>query len=153
MAQPVYAQPVLPPFDGGKGTEKDPFLIRLDSHLAVINDLEWREYHFKQTADISLAAYGDKWQSIGSADYDFSGSYDGDDYKISDLIINDSNADNVGLFGFTEAGSLIKNVNVSFYSDNLDFDIVGRYNFNSLVGFASRGVKSSYFFHPVQREY
>lgn len=105
------------PFDG-KGTKSEPYLVSDATQLNLIryyND----NYYFKQTQNIDLSDFGSSydsgkgWMPIGNSSsnqyYDYgyfnteyypnwTGYYDGDGHKISNLYINRPN-DSVGLFG------------------------------------------------------
>lgn len=64
------------------------------------------------TSDIDLSAYssGEGWSPIGSTTLLYTGSFNGDNYGIYNLVINRSVASNQGLFGCVGAGATIKNV-------------------------------------------
>ncbi|WP_171056120.1 S-layer homology domain-containing protein [Paenibacillus sinopodophylli] len=109
-------------FAGGTGTANDPYLIATAAQLdEVRNYLDWGLY-FEQTAEIDLSAYAN-WNPIGyhtfnGYGYDdkrFQGNYDGNGFKIKNLKI-DRDANQVGLFGIIQGGSLsnmiLENVNV-----------------------------------------
>ncbi|HWR56394.1 MAG TPA: S-layer homology domain-containing protein [Negativicutes bacterium] len=85
-------------FAGGRGTEIDPYQIATPAQLNQVRD--YLDKHFILTADISLAGY-DNWKPIGILTYStdinmetgemdmskvFSGSFDGDTHKISDIM-------------------------------------------------------------------
>lgn len=67
-------------FDGGTGTETDPFLISTEAQLVLINDFP--TCSFKLLNDIELV---DKWKYIGTYGDNFSGVLDGNGYCISGL--------------------------------------------------------------------
>jgi hypothetical protein len=89
-------------FSGGRGTKDAPYLIANINDLAHIpyrilsaeahDDVEYRAAHYRQTADIDIAAL-DEWVPIGyavfsdsgspEADFSFTGVYDGDGHKIT----------------------------------------------------------------------
>lgn len=54
-----------------------------------------------------------KWTPIGTFDNSYSGKFDGQGHTVSGLYLNDSNADYVGLFGYTRGGGNISNVGVT----------------------------------------
>jgi len=58
--------------------------------------------------DISLADYspGEGWEPIGTADTPFTGKFNGNGHKITDLAINRSDEWYVGLFGYISGGSV-----------------------------------------------
>ncbi|HEY7821377.1 MAG TPA: GLUG motif-containing protein [Acidimicrobiia bacterium] len=89
-------------FGGGTGTSSDPLLVATADHLDELKDDSncWG-YEFLQTADIGMA--GATWTSgIGDATDAFSGIYDGGGYTISDLSIDESSTNYLGLFGKVE---------------------------------------------------
>src|SRR6056297_1149407 len=74
-----------------------------------------------------------EWEPLLS----FSGYFDGQGYEISDLYINKEN--HVGLFGFTESGSVIENVGLK------NVDVKGDMYVGGLVGENSGGtINNSY---------
>ncbi len=90
----------------GTGTSVDPYLIADLENLYWIaaNSSEWDKY-FVQTADIDASCTsnwnsGSGWQPIGDATVNFSGSYDGQGHTVSNLFINRTTTDYVGLFGW-----------------------------------------------------
>jgi hypothetical protein len=83
--------------------------------------------HYKQIADIDLSEY-ENWIPIGDKK-PFSGSYDGNGFKITNLKINTKELDNVGLFSEVTRFSKISNVtleNVDIKGNNYVGGIVGR---------------------------
>ncbi|HHV15556.1 MAG TPA: hypothetical protein GXX58_03150, partial [Gelria sp.] len=115
-------------FDGGSGTEEDPYLVATAEQL---NNVRYHlGKHFKQTADINLnvAPYneGEGWEPIGNDWYQFTGTFDGNGKIISKLTIK-STGSYVGLFGFAD-GSHIKNVKLE------DVNVTGDYQVGGLVG-------------------
>lgn len=101
-----YAQ-----FEGGSGTKSDPYRISTLEQLQKINN--YLDKHFIQTVDIDASAtisWNDSlgFDPLGDALIKFTGSYDGNHKKISNLTINRPLEDYVGLFGFiqnTETGN------------------------------------------------
>ena len=113
-------------FEGGRGTQDDPYLIATPEQLGgVRHNLN---KHFRQIADIDLSGYssGKGWNPIG-ADYrnPFTGTFNGNGYKITNLTINLPKL--AGLFGYTN-GSTIKNVSL------LNISITGMERIGGLVG-------------------
>ncbi|MGC8902645.1 MAG: hypothetical protein ACP5KD_04750 [Fervidobacterium sp.] len=110
------------PFDGGSGTIDDPYLIRTAWQLQRLNDSAYKTTgkYFKLIADINLN--GVNWTPIGTysatlSTSAFVGALDGNYHKIRNLSFNDSNASNVGLFGYlynaTVTNLTIENVNIT----------------------------------------
>lgn len=155
--EPVYWTDIYGDFDtyvlSGAGTEAFPYLIQSEKDLAF---LSWTIYnnqaynanvatnndsvkyfydgiYFKQTKDLNLAGY--YWQPIGiyydrAGNYNksfFSGSYNGNGFKISGLTTPEGSTDAYsyqGLFGAMYVKSIVKienitldNVNIKGYSD------------------------------------
>ena len=54
----------------------------------------------------------DPWTPIGTS-RPYSGNFDGNNYTISGLYINDSSADDQGLFGYVDTGGTVKDLGVS----------------------------------------
>ncbi|WP_162463258.1 cadherin-like beta sandwich domain-containing protein [Paenibacillus psychroresistens] len=93
-------------FEDGDGTSALPYLITNGDQLNAIRDNIYA--HYKLISDIDLSAYaaadgGKGWKPIEGY---FSGSLDGDGYKITGLSINRSDVDSVGLFEMIYTGSI-----------------------------------------------
>ncbi|HHW00106.1 MAG TPA: HYR domain-containing protein [Clostridiaceae bacterium] len=117
-------------FDGGTGSENDPYLISNAAQLdAIRNDLG---AHYRLKADIDLSSYDTGygslgWMPIGDASNPFTGTLDGNGHFISGLHIERLTTDNVGLFGFISSGT-IKNISLT------NVDVGGRHNVGALAG-------------------
>ena len=82
---------------------------------------------------------GAGWQPIGDSSNVFTGKFEGNGFTISNLKIDRSDADNVGLFGFVGQEAEITNVGL------LDVDITGNDRIGGLVGRNDRGtITNSY---------
>ncbi|MEJ6950900.1 GLUG motif-containing protein [Natronospora cellulosivora (SeqCode)] len=95
-------------FDGGSGTESDPYLIANSEQLDIVSyNLD---KHFKQVKHIDLIDFngGIGWNPIGSQHHPFSGSFDGGGYTIKNLNIN--NSKDVGLFGVLDFEAILRNI-------------------------------------------
>lgn len=110
-------------FDGGDGTEANPYLIANLPQLLLLQqkvnsgDENFNRKAYKLTADIALNGV---WTPIGTNEKRFSGSFDGDNHAITGsmtmkgIVVNDG----AGLFGVISKATVknIKNeatVNVS----------------------------------------
>jgi hypothetical protein len=125
----------------GSGTEEDPFRIATLKQLKWLadNDLHW-DKHFIQVADIDAADTqnwneGAGWQTIGyyiawNNLKPFTGRYNGQNHKISNLHINQPALDYKGLFGYA-LDAHIKNLVLE------DLRITARDYLGSLVGLAN----------------
>ncbi len=98
-------------FEGGNGTAEDPWQIATAELLnGIRNDLT---AHYILTADIDLSDY-ENWEPIGAfqslsdapedaevphPDYAFTGSFNGNGYKISNLTVISASPMGAGLFG------------------------------------------------------
>ncbi|WP_157464725.1 BspA family leucine-rich repeat surface protein [Balneola vulgaris] len=117
-------------FDGGIGTEAEPFLIstaiQLDSIRTLNDPMAGIKDHFKLTSDIDLdvAPYnqGEGWIPLTRGiSIVFSGSLDGNNHTISGLFINNNIQEYVGLIGHhvgTVKDLKLTNVNVTVSNDN-----------------------------------
>ncbi|MBO4372163.1 MAG: BspA family leucine-rich repeat surface protein, partial [Bacteroidales bacterium] len=68
------------------------------------------------------------WQPIGTIDYPFEGTFNGQGHSISGLYLNDKTQDNVGLFGIISEDAVVKNVGLE------DSFIMGNENVGSICG-------------------
>lgn len=94
---------VMGKYGGGNGTAADPYLIYTAEHLKAIADdhANWGYYtQYKLMADIDLA--GVAMQPLGTDAERFVGIFDGNGKTISNLKIEVSSGNNVGLFGCAE---------------------------------------------------
>lgn len=133
-------------FSGGSGTEGDPWQI------ATLNDLQGigassatLSGHYIQTADIDASSTvtwngGNGFIPIGYysdfEDSEFSGVYNGNGYKITDLYI-DTSQKHAGLFGalFQATVTNVRLVDIDFTS-NADYSLGG------LVGYCDNSIVS-----------
>jgi len=105
---------VLRAYSGGSGTSGDPYQIATWQDLVDLSTTtaDWRQY-FIQTADISASAsHSEAFSPIGSATTKFTGSYDGGEFTIDSLYINQPVGNNIGLFGYTD-GATIENLGLT----------------------------------------
>jgi hypothetical protein len=114
-------------FEGGSGTESDPYLVANADQLDKVRD--YLDAHFKQVANIDLGVSpwndGEGWEPIGGWLDGLSGSYDGNGYMIENLTIDyEGYSMYQSLFQELESGGLIENVILK------NVDITG----NSMVG-------------------
>ena len=120
-------------YSGGSGTEIDPYII------ANAKDLDNVRYslssHFIQTKDIDLSEFGDNYKAefrgingkgcvpIGGNDASdktqhFTGSFNGNGYKITNLYINRA-APGQGLFSILGEEGVLKGINITVHSDGI----------------------------------
>ncbi len=118
-------------FEGGSGTEEDPFQVAEALHLYSVRTQPGA--YFRQTAHIDLGVSpwndGEGWLPIGwvedAWDYEeedtFNGYFDGNGFTIQNLTINRTKTALQGLFGLMSGGEIrnvvLENVHIRGYSD------------------------------------
>ncbi len=121
-----FAQGVMP--QSGEGTSEAPYQVESLDNLVWISNNQacWNSY-FIQVNDIDASASlalnnGMGFKPIGDNynNYDsnkFSGNYNGNGYKITNLFINRPNHSNIGLFGYVLGGKIrnleLENVDIN----------------------------------------
>lgn len=124
-------------FADGAGTEANPYQIAtLDQLNAVRN---YPTACFIQIADIDASATsgwnsGAGWDPIDN----FSGKYNGDGHKVSNLFVNRPSENYVGLFGITISGSSIWDLGVE------NVNITGYYYAGGFVGYSRGSIQNCY---------
>ena len=93
---------------------------------------------YSSTANRIIWTTEEGWQPIGDSSNAFSALFEGNDYTISNLIINKSLTDEVGLFGYTGRGAEIANLGL------LNVNIIGASLVGSLVGSNLGSITNSY---------
>lgn len=91
---------------GGSGTAGDPYIISNAIELQAMNTDLAAYYSLDNNIDLN----GITWTPIGNVSTPFIGSFDGNDYTISHLVIDPAPATNYGLFGVTGSGTQITNL-------------------------------------------
>ena len=116
----------------GSGTESDPYQVENLCHLRGVEASPRSHYVQIKDIDASTMTYG--WKNGFAPIENFSGTYDGNGYQISNLKVNVANKayENTGLFGELQGG-LLKHVKL------VGFVAKGRVNVGSLVGLNNRG--------------
>ncbi len=125
IGQWMAAQETGDLYAGGSGTRTDPYLIETEEQFDAIR--ENRAAYFKLMADLDFSSYvkeGGWWPlgEWGAGDGDaqrFSGTFDGNGHKISNLLARhegDDGAHDMSIFGVVDGGTirnlLIDNVTV-----------------------------------------
>jgi hypothetical protein len=110
-------------YSGGSGTESDPYLIanKVDLLDLGANTADY-DKHFKLTSDIDLKgqtftqaviAPDTDYASAGFQGSEFTGAFDGNSKKISNLVITGEDSSTVlGLFGYIGAVAIVKNIDI-----------------------------------------
>ena len=116
----------------GSGTESDPYQVENLCHLRGMEASTQSHYIQMKDIDATTMTYG--WKNGFAPIENFSGTFDGNGYKISNLKVNaaDEAYENIGLFGKLQGG-LLKRVKL------VDFLTEGGANVGSLVGLNNRG--------------
>ncbi len=125
-----------PDFSGnGSGTVTDPYVITSASQLDEIRNKLDANYILNNSIDLS--GY-DNWTPIGTKEVPFTGSLNGNGYKITGLNIDSPEYKDNGLFGYTSNSSNISNLNVIAKSIN------GHFNSGVIVGTNYGTISSCY---------
>ncbi len=145
----IIACPAQAKYSGGSGTAKDPWrLANKKDLLALAADTKDYAAHFILTADISLAQQpftlaviapsphtGPNLEFVGTP---FSGTFDGNGHKITDLKINASmSLGYLGLFGCVAPEGVVKNLRLERVS--ITNHLVTAAHVGLLVGFNQGG--------------
>jgi hypothetical protein len=139
-------------FAGGSGTVHDPYQIQTLTQLQNIGfSINHLNKHYIQIADIDASATsgwngGQGFEPIGDEFYSFSGSFNGNGYKITNLSINRDQM-HVGLFGFVD-GATISNIvleGVNIYGNERVGGIAGYVQTGLIIGSMVEGVLNSGF--------
>ncbi|MCC5910450.1 MAG: S-layer homology domain-containing protein, partial [Clostridiaceae bacterium] len=138
-----------PDFGGGLGTDANPYEIATVEHLDNVRKhlgLDHANTHFILSNDINLGdatsdggAYwndGKGWEPIGDEDNPFTGKFDGNERTISNLNINRTGEDYVGLFGYL--GNMAKLEKMVI----INADVKGKDYVGILTGYNSGGTIS-----------
>ncbi|MBS2097228.1 T9SS type A sorting domain-containing protein [Carboxylicivirga linearis] len=129
-------------YDGGDGTENDPFQIASLDQLRTLSETvaDW-DKHFILTSNIDASA-SSTWNSsngfspIGNKTNNFTGSLNGRNHTISGLTCNVQYTDYRALFGYIINASII-NVGMK------DCNVKGKEYTATLVGYANQSIISN----------
>ena len=121
-------------FDGGDGTELNPFQISTFEQLEVLSNLDtlW-DKHFILMSDIDAIKSqginaGKCFRPIGSEFKNFTGSFDGNGKVIRNLYIYRKSLRGVGLFGWLDPYAKVKQIGL------INTKVFGGYLVGALVG-------------------
>ncbi|HRP03004.1 MAG TPA: GLUG motif-containing protein, partial [Candidatus Kapabacteria bacterium] len=145
-------------YSGGDGTSGTPYQIATTADLIELSNTsgDWTGKHFVQTANIAFNddssqvdwdgngtvefsgndQYG--FSPIGNSGTNFTGSYNGQNYTISNLYIKRETTSYIGLFGRTGSGSSIGSLAL------INVYIKGQYNVGGLSGYNDGSVSGCY---------
>jgi len=131
-------------FSGGTGASGDPYIITTAAELAQLatyvteGNAAYNAAHYELGNDIDLSAYGSGfnsgkgWIPIGTLGDYFKGVFDGADYEITGLYIDDVTLSYGGVFGCLE-NAIVKNLGV------INADITGDIRVGVIAGFCDGG--------------
>ncbi len=97
--------------------------------LAMQTDSTILSKEYVQTASIDLS--GKQWIPIGSSAYPFTGTFDGQGYSISNMVVY-GHGEYKGLFGYT-SNAILKNIRLS------SGRVAGKSNVGGIAGYALLG--------------
>ncbi|PRM87726.1 hypothetical protein CJ671_09815 [Aliarcobacter cryaerophilus] len=95
-----------------------------------------KNYALGANIDLSTVSATNNWNPIGTNSDQFSGKFDGLGHTISNLHINNSSKDYIGLFGSTSTTSLIKNLHLT------NVDLEGKNFVGGLIGYGRGDVSN-----------
>ena len=109
-------------FNGGDGSEGDPYIICTYEQLAMIEDDLAVSYQLASTID---ADSEDDWTPIGDDSSQFRGSLDGGGYSIRNLTVDIPVSPSLeptygGFFGYIGSGAVISNIALQDVSITVD---------------------------------
>jgi uncharacterized delta-60 repeat protein len=137
----------------GSGTSGDPYIItnviqlqemkdNLTAYYILGNDIDASDtVNWNEDPENPGTYYG--FEPIGTLATRFTGSFDGQGYKIENLYINRPSTFYVGLFGHVGTGGVIENVGME------NIDVTGNQHTGGLVGRNLGTVSNSYSTGPV----
>ena len=96
-------------FAGGDGSEGNPYEVATADHLNNVRDYTGQVKFFRQIDDIDLSGETD-WVPLGVYNSEYTGYYDGNGFKITNLTVN-KDEDDMALFGAIKNATI---VNVTF---------------------------------------
>ncbi len=95
-----------------------------------------KNYALGANIDLSTVSATNNWSPIGTNSAMFSGIFDGLGHTISNLHINNSSKEYIGLFGSTSTTSLIKNLHLT------NVDLEGKNYVGGLIGYGRGDVSN-----------
>ena len=132
----ISIQPLWGQFSGsGSGTSGNPYIVASATQLnEVRNDLT---AYYRQTALIDLSGFPN-WTRMGNTitvGDNFTGTYDGNGYKVTGLSITSTSATGNGLFGVVGPGGTVKNLGVagSVAGSNFWLGLLVGYNYGGTI--------------------
>jgi len=128
-------------FSGGEGTEDDPYLIENVHDLQNISEDVTAHYELADDIDASETEDwndGKGFEPIGFDEREFTGSLDGNGYNITDLYIDRSDTDYIGMFGFIGSEGSISDLGL------VDSEVNGEETIGALAAWNAGTVDNSF---------
>lgn len=130
----------------GHGTKDDPYKLYDINDLItfsnnVNNGKSYKDKYIELKNDIDISQCKENILPIGTIYSPFQGNFDGNKHKISNIEINNSNSNYLGLFGIVEEGS-ISNLNldnVKIKANSYIGAVVGNIHNGSIINCFSTG--------------
>ncbi len=95
-------------FTSGTGSAQNPYEVTNYEQLKKI--IYHENCHFIQTCDIDVNF--ENYNSLFSEDVPFTGTYDGGNYSIKNIVVNATDADYIGLFSAIGETGVVKNLKI-----------------------------------------
>jgi hypothetical protein len=131
-------------FSAGNGTDSSPYEISTIEQLGYVNDM--LDYAYVLTNDLSLPE-NSNWTPIGDQHNPFTGTFDGQDYVISNLIIDGEDLEYQGLFG-NNAGVIknigVEDVNINVSGSGMYIGGLAGYNSGTIINAHTTGLLQGY---------
>jgi uncharacterized repeat protein (TIGR02543 family) len=127
----------------GNGTKDNPFAVYDTDTLRKVGsgiDGWGLNSHYRQAQDItlSLPAQGQSnWTAIGASASQFTGSFDGNGFTLTNLTINKTTAYQ-GIFGYIGTGSVVENIGL------INCNIIGGNYTGGIAGYTNGTIQNCY---------
>ena len=126
-------------FEGGIGTENDPYIIKTEAQLAYMAKVLAEDTSSEYVSDYFMVADGVTLLDMSAHEWipitKFSGNFDGNGTTISGLTIKNVSLSYVGFFDELQAGAVVQNVN--FANANIDLTYTESLYVGIIAGAAS----------------
>ena len=144
--------------NGGSKTVSLSFTVYPDYEIRTAADLNNIRNNlsgsYKLMADISLSSYAN-WEPIGSSAAPFTGTINGNGYKITGLKISRNTEDYIGLFGYIRNGATTNLVleSVDIQGRSYVGSVAGYIQYGTISGGSSTGLITSYVISSYSNPY
>lgn len=130
-------------YDEAAGTELDPYILSTAADFAglayVVNSGDSGVYdensfageYFKVADGAVIDFTGHTWISIGTADYPFSGNFDGNNITLTGVTVNNGTVGNFGFFGYVKSQGTSQRIENIVLSEP---SVTGRFRLGALIG-------------------